>query len=174
MCESLYSVFSPQSLHRVAKPRLPAPQGACGNTVQCILAQTLHRVAKPRLPAPLGACGDTVQCIRVANTGQGRKALCRCSTGCRLHTCVVIGSTSADARAPLHDYRLSRDQNQRFITGLAHPVLQPPGTNHNQSNPSSSGVGESCSAASTVAGACLLYTSPSPRDRTRSRMPSSA
>ena len=25
-----------------------------------------------------------------------------------------------------------------------------------------------------VAGACLLYTSPSPRDRTRSRMPSSA
>ena len=26
----------------------------------------------------------------------------------------------------------------------------------------------------SVAGACLLYTSPSPRDRTRSRMPSSA
>ena len=25
-----------------------------------------------------------------------------------------------------------------------------------------------------IAGACLLYTSPSPRDRTRSRMPSSA
>ena len=68
---------------------------------------------------------------------------------------VVMGSTSADARAPLHDYRLSRDQNQRFITGLAHPVLQPPGTNQDQSNPSSSGVGESCSAASTVAGAEL-------------------
>ena len=66
---------------------------------------------------------------------------------------VVMGSASADARAPLHDYRLSRDQNQRFITGLAHPVLQPPGTNQDQSNPSSSGVGESCSAASTVAGA---------------------
>ena len=28
--------------------------------------------------------------------------------------------------------------------------------------------------AQDVAGACLLYTSPSPRDRTRSRMPSSA
>ena len=26
----------------------------------------------------------------------------------------------------------------------------------------------------TLYGACLLYTSPSPRDRTRSRMPSSA
>ena len=26
----------------------------------------------------------------------------------------------------------------------------------------------------TVGGSCLLYTSPSPRDRTRSRMPSSA
>ena len=46
-------------------------------------------------------------------------------------------------------------RDRRFITGLAHPVLQPPGTNHNQSNPSSSGVGESCSAASTVAGAEL-------------------
>ena len=30
------------------------------------------------------------------------------------------------------------------------------------------------SAASATAWACLLYTSPSPRDRTRSRMPSSA
>ena len=28
--------------------------------------------------------------------------------------------------------------------------------------------------AGDVAGGCLLYTSPSPRDRTRSRMPSSA
>ena len=28
--------------------------------------------------------------------------------------------------------------------------------------------------AEAVVGACLLYTSPSPRDRTRSRMPSSA
>ena len=30
------------------------------------------------------------------------------------------------------------------------------------------------STTGTIAGACLLYTSPSPRDRTRSRMPSSA
>ena len=30
------------------------------------------------------------------------------------------------------------------------------------------------SACFAVAGPCLLYTSPSPRDRTRSRMPSSA
>ena len=29
-------------------------------------------------------------------------------------------------------------------------------------------------APGTVGGTCLLYTSPSPRDRTRSRMPSSA
>ena len=28
--------------------------------------------------------------------------------------------------------------------------------------------------AEAMGGACLLYTSPSPRDRTRSRMPSSA
>ena len=39
-------------------------------------------------------------------------------------------------------------------------------------------VGESGSGKSTIANAiinfCLLYTSPSPRDRTRSRMPSSA
>ena len=31
-----------------------------------------------------------------------------------------------------------------------------------------------CDALYTAAEACLLYTSPSPRDRTRSRMPSSA
>ena len=31
-----------------------------------------------------------------------------------------------------------------------------------------------CVGQSNWAGACLLYTSPSPRDRTRSRMPSSA
>ena len=30
------------------------------------------------------------------------------------------------------------------------------------------------SAANVDSGSCLLYTSPSPRDRTRSRMPSSA
>ena len=30
------------------------------------------------------------------------------------------------------------------------------------------------SSIGAVVGACLLYTSPSPRDRTRSRMPSSA
>ena len=38
--------------------------------------------------------------------------------------------------------------------------------------------GESCSFAGklpkVIPAACLLYTSPSPRDRTRSRMPSSA
>ena len=102
MCETLYGVFSPQTLHRVARPRLPVSLGACGNTVQCILAQTLHRVAKPRLPAPLSACGDTVQCIRVANIGQGRKALCRCSTGCRLHTCVRWRVVSKGSRAFLY------------------------------------------------------------------------
>ena len=35
-------------------------------------------------------------------------------------------------------------------------------------------VGESGSGKSTLLSCCLLYTSPSPRDRTRSRMPSSA
>ena len=32
----------------------------------------------------------------------------------------------------------------------------------------------SCAVATTALSGCLLYTSPSPRDRTRSRMPSSA
>ena len=36
------------------------------------------------------------------------------------------------------------------------------------------GVGGSMGAIGADFGACLLYTSPSPRDRTRSRMPSSA
>ena len=36
------------------------------------------------------------------------------------------------------------------------------------------GAGETDPFEFTVADGCLLYTSPSPRDRTRSRMPSSA
>ena len=36
------------------------------------------------------------------------------------------------------------------------------------------GVGHSSTSISAALGICLLYTSPSPRDRTRSRMPSSA
>ena len=36
------------------------------------------------------------------------------------------------------------------------------------------GVSAAAAMPVAVAGACLLYTSPSPRDRTRSRMPSSA
>ena len=35
-------------------------------------------------------------------------------------------------------------------------------------------AGESGCGKTTLADSCLLYTSPSPRDRTRSRMPSSA
>ena len=37
-----------------------------------------------------------------------------------------------------------------------------------------SGAGLLASEMAAEVGACLLYTSPSPRDRTRSRMPSSA
>ena len=36
------------------------------------------------------------------------------------------------------------------------------------------GVGATASEINLIDGSCLLYTSPSPRDRTRSRMPSSA
>ena len=36
------------------------------------------------------------------------------------------------------------------------------------------GIGKAAFAATGIAKRCLLYTSPSPRDRTRSRMPSSA
>ena len=35
-------------------------------------------------------------------------------------------------------------------------------------------LGGICQTGCDIAQACLLYTSPSPRDRTRSRMPSSA
>ena len=39
---------------------------------------------------------------------------------------------------------------------------------------SRAGVWKACLLSGVLFGACLLYTSPSPRDRTRSRMPSSA
>ena len=41
-------------------------------------------------------------------------------------------------------------------------------------NPTNIAIGKATSQSSTFANNCLLYTSPSPRDRTRSRMPSSA
>ena len=50
--------------------------------------QTLHKVAKPRLVTSQGAGGSTVQCIRAPNTAQGESTLCRCPSGCKLHTCV--------------------------------------------------------------------------------------
>ena len=53
-----------------------------------------------------------------------------------------------------------------LLGGFAAPVFQPMMAN---------GLGGSAAfAQTTMAQACLLYTSPSPRDRTRSRMPSSA
>ena len=42
------------------------------------------------------------------------------------------------------------------------------------SGPAKEALGRGASAAGTSTTTCLLYTSPSPRDRTRSRMPSSA
>ena len=36
------------------------------------------------------------------------------------------------------------------------------------------GTGSGANSGANIARSCLLYTSPSPRDRTRSRMPSSA
>ena len=39
---------------------------------------------------------------------------------------------------------------------------------------SATGTGLFSTNVTTLSGTCLLYTSPSPRDRTRSRMPSSA
>ena len=65
--------------------------------------------------------------------------------------------------------------NLPSIKALAEPMLRLAGT---RINPRNNGAAESrvawLTGLSLQAVDCLLYTSPSPRDRTRSRMPSSA
>ena len=61
--------------------------------------------------------------------------------------------TTADLFDPTADYQNPNDAKGKFDVG----VVCTPNYSHEQ-----------------VAKVCLLYTSPSPRDRTRSRMPSSA
>ena len=48
------------------------------------------------------------------------------------------------------------------------------GSNNNLANPTWGAIHTQLNRIAAPAYACLLYTSPSPRDRTRSRMPSSA
>ena len=61
--------------------------------------------------------------------------------------------------------------NEGSLTLLANT---PPGTSLEQSDALAAQLEDALLAQPEVLGTCLLYTSPSPRDRTRSRMPSSA
>ena len=62
------------------------------------------------------------------------------------------------------------------MSGAKQTFLQQAGVAQNLANVATIGYRamENRFRAVPVLGACLLYTSPSPRDRTRSRMPSSA
>ena len=71
----------------------------------------------------------------------------------------VIKSEMDDAKDFIHQVGAERAESTEFYLGT-----EPEGTSSLQSEFVSTDVRESC----------LLYTSPSPRDRTRSRMPSSA
>ena len=63
------------------------------------------------------------------------------------------------------------------VTSIVDTAASSAATASNVAGNMVSGAGSVVTTASNVAGnvaGCLLYTSPSPRDRTRSRMPSSA
>ena len=73
--------------------------------------------------------------------------------------------------------RINRSESIQALS-LKDPLIRAVGNELIQPKQlASSGVNEALSAPNKVvanASICLLYTSPSPRDRTRSRMPSSA
>ena len=64
-------------------------------------------------------------------------------------------------------------EDDYFVSPILNDVLLPQPTGHYHTNFKLDSDGEQL-VLSNEAGICLLYTSPSPRDRTRSRMPSSA
>ena len=65
-------------------------------------------------------------------------------------------------------------QNYRRVAGLAGAITQSGAVIKSVQSDVRHDPGMPVKLSSGKAVACLLYTSPSPRDRTRSRMPSSA
>ena len=63
--------------------------------------------------------------------------------------------------ASVEDTKILKGLNLEVKSGEVHAIMGP------------NGSGKS-TLASVIAGSCLLYTSPSPRDLRKSRMPSSA
>ena len=63
---------------------------------------------------------------------------------------------------------------RKFKLKQLFPTLERMKTSFGELNGDADLVGRGNSVAKLLGTACLLYTSPSPRDRTRSRMPSSA
>ena len=66
------------------------------------------------------------------------------------------------------------ERSDMFVVEYSDPPLPPTSITLSVTGVDSALQGGACAVASTHSRSCLLYTSPSPRDRTRSRMPSSA
>ena len=69
---------------------------------------------------------------------------------------------------------LKRKYNIQKIDGLPESKVTPPESVYKRIKKENNAIGEARAINSDLIYFCLLYTSPSPRDRTRSRMPSSA
>ena len=112
--------------------------------------------------------------VRKHARARGEQASKQAASGsyCGSVACVVRGSRRsqvADAARRVGESADGGDSGQSWLPRHGAPLPEggrPMGSSASPPEPSLSGRGRP--------GTCLLYTSPSPRDRTRSRMPSSA
>ena len=76
----------------------------------------------------------------------------------RIHLIAIGGSA-------MHNLAIALNRKEYIVTGSDDQIFEPSKSRLNKEGILPKNIGWSI---------CLLYTSPSPRDRTRSRMPSSA
>ena len=114
-------------------------------------------------------------CIAAALDRDSAIASVRSDDPTAVNTGVLLVRNGACARRLLHAAHARRHEADRFARTWEQAVLRLV----RQASPHEFCVApprvlQSFTWAGAVANDCLLYTSPSPRDRTRSRMPSSA
>ena len=117
-------------------------------------------------PAPLAA----------PSRGYQAQVLEHWSTSGHTHHSRAGGAHSQERHTPQSEANRSQQVLQNSISALQELLLGqiPPTSLSTVLQSFSQGGYPSAASSSAVSAACLLYTSPSPRDRTRSRMPSSA
>ena len=121
------------------------------------------------LTSPIGfsylwSNGATSQSINIVNPVIGQTISCQLTS---VTGCIVSLTTDLKPAPPIPDFNLSQQNNCASGANFTNLSTTSPGTDLTSTS-------FLCNFGDGQTSTCLLYTSPSPRDRTRSRMPSSA